>query len=469
MSFLNGHKLQYAEINCGEIVEPIINQLLDTGVLLKDISYIDYDPPNLFDLAVILKHKVSNSIKEGLSFLSYIDKTEILNNYLNIKFNYDIAQMYKPKTQSNNKCVAVEHTSLNPVYPINLSTYRISTIGEWYRKVFDFLGYNTQARFWVHENSRHVSVVAKAFTQNIFTTNRSSIGKGDHTVGRIFSEEINTNIGVKRNVARNKSINLFPCGRSSTRRPKYCDWIKDVINGWEKTFNSSGIKIDTYDRNKDILNVINSEKIKSVLNTDLITQSRILNYKNLSIIYYIYLLQISNKSYSIVNNRQNTALRQARDRACLIENRDVKDLSIIPVSDVLSDNEYDNIKKWKFISIDLIESQYGLKIENLQKYFLMSNNNSVIHLENILKYNGKDKIRLKKREGIDIIQAVLLLDQLPMILNRSITHGNFSQLILWLNDAKYIKRKIRNNFYYTELNSIINFFCPSAILENKYA
>lgn len=121
----------------------------DTELRLSDIVNVDYQPRNEYDLALVLSASPSDGALSRVEGNEYVSSFRSEGRFLNLKLTRQIAAISEASSLPKNKEISVEHTSLVPVYPINLSSFRSSVIGEWIRRALIYLGYSAKGRFWI--------------------------------------------------------------------------------------------------------------------------------------------------------------------------------------------------------------------------------------------------------------------------------------------------------------------------------
>jgi len=159
---------------------------------------------------------------------------------------------------------AVEHTSLNTIFPINIGTLRGSVIGNATATFLVKCGHRVGTHFWVEDLSKRNAVILegiKRLNLNLGDVARLR-GKFDHELGRIYASVI---FSIKQISENEKKLNaMFPQAITRLMVPE-CEavsripvenyvhsdlyiYIRDkFIEAFKETLNQVGIEIDYFD------------------------------------------------------------------------------------------------------------------------------------------------------------------------------------------------------------------------------
>ncbi|NDK36492.1 hypothetical protein [Rhodovulum sulfidophilum] len=404
-------------------------------------------------ITLILRGECDCGLFDKIRNSKYVETACRIERFFNITFNQKIRELYTPHSAGANSSaehVIVEHTSLAPVYPLNLATFRLSVVGEWFRRAFQFLGDNVQTRFWVQDSARQVDLVKSQLRLGGYTSTKTAFGKGDHTVGLIFAEALLIEDGASKRKARTAATRLFPLGSSGLRRPEYGNWILDVIAGWRSTFGTAGIHVDRFDREADILESIEYEaaleaaRNKSdnaiALPTSTIAPGN-MTYLEWSVIYYCFLLQGGDRVVSVASARQRAILEAARDYACFVVGKPKEVLQVVSVGDVFCDGELDSVRAGRFHLVDNLDFYSQRNVQWLTTRYLTARPSTNLKLRFPIEERGEtDAVEWERTD--EIVYACMLLDSLPLIV-RDCTHtGDFAPLTRWTANAKACRSRL---------------------------
>lgn len=272
--------IDYAPLR--KIQEQIITDLLNSGILIDRSSVVscDYFPPFDIDFALRLKPGTVAQL-QNKTFLSRDTLILDINQkgvFLNISLRFDVLYEYIisqistananfgtiDKIPLNN--LIIEHTSLNPIMPINLATFRSSVVGDGVASFFRFLGVDVRTHFWVEHVPRKFQPIVEYINHNQIKTDQIEIyGKPDHTLATIFVSVLAANFSEKFAKVRPDVVrkSMFPKSTLDIpilKCPPLVDYIADTtffetinqlkdvcIKGFEQTLRTCDIHIDQYD------------------------------------------------------------------------------------------------------------------------------------------------------------------------------------------------------------------------------
>ncbi len=276
----------------------------------------------------------------------------------------------------------VEHTSLSPVYPLNVSTFRSSVIGNALVHLYRCFGANVQARFWVEDHSRQLAVVRRGLQSLRMTiADLASVAvKIDHGIGAVFAATL---YRVKASDLAGDGARLnrmFPLAGFDPKVSAGCapgdmqlaDTDKDdamaiarlCIRGFDDTFASTGIRMDRYDFESGYQG---SEQAMHVLQT-LAGNTRRPNqgrptYLLRNAVYYSLMLNECTRAVSVVSARQKDVAYASARLAETVHKGSGRSLEIVCFGDVYGSNHRnDSIGQGIFTTVDGLLSAHAREL-----------------------------------------------------------------------------------------------------------
>ena len=427
-----------------QIIIDSVDSVLDSS---PNIVRVDYSPPVDADIALILSKPLDGTDISKIRILEFVESAETSGRFLNLCLSLNVVKFFEANERVRFKgVIAIEHTSLVPVYPLNFATFRSSVVGDWCRRAAIYLGYSTKTRYFVQDSARQVDLVREQLRVGNYQPRKTSIGKGDHTIGRVFAEGICREDGLSVSSSRQFARELFPLGASGVRRPGYTDWVSDVIEGWKSTFRNTGIKMDHFDRESQILKELKWQKILEKAREIQLADFRLprqtetpsmLTYFEWSILYHYFALGSVERLISVIPARQKHLQQAAKTVVLQLLDRPEADLVIIPVGDVCPYGRRDSLRNGQFTSVDdlnLYENRDQRLI--LEKFLLCRASTSI----DVVFPLTRRKIPPCQKEGRRLksptVLAILLLDQLPSYLIAGLLKGDFANTLSWVAQAK---------------------------------
>ncbi len=131
-----------------------------------------------------------------LSKIPYISELRVVNGYINGYLQYDrftrdviknileLGESYGAREKKGKK-VVIEHTSANPIHPLHVGTARNSILGDSIARIYRFIGYDIERRFYVNDVGKQVAYLVYAYSKIKDKVNIS--GKPDHWFGSLYS------------------------------------------------------------------------------------------------------------------------------------------------------------------------------------------------------------------------------------------------------------------------------------------
>lgn len=198
--------------NDPEIATDLVTELLDllvtTGVLSsrQSVQEVRFRPRFGGDVAIRVRRDVRQRPRPSArdSMPAGVRDIAVSGSYLNLTFETGYLKQRALKILLNDPSLglcpasatspslAVEHTSMTPVYPINVATYRGTVLGDALARLYSLAGATVTRCFWVDDQARQVKLVAEAL--RLSNTNLASLArsddKPDHVVGRVFASAL---------------------------------------------------------------------------------------------------------------------------------------------------------------------------------------------------------------------------------------------------------------------------------------
>ncbi len=189
-------------------------------------------------------------LKIELDF-DFIEKTEIINNYLNIfikkeiLFESIILEILQDKENKNQETIVLEYLSPNTNKPLHLGHLRNGAIGSALANCFKELGFRVVKANLINDRGEHICKSMLAYQKwGQGETPESVKMKGDHFVGYWY---VFYNTKEKENPELKKEVNLmlkkWEEGDQETIKlwQKMNNW---VYQGFEETYKNFGLSFD---------------------------------------------------------------------------------------------------------------------------------------------------------------------------------------------------------------------------------
>lgn len=165
-----------------EVKKEIIDSLKNIIENDRDIKIKLEKPPDeelgdfsfpCFPLASVFKknpNKIAEELKHKIKKLSFIEKIEAKNGYLNFCIDSEFLKKRVSEDVSSKKArygffekkkqkVIVEHTSANPNGPLHVGRARNPIIGDTIARVLKAAGYNVETQFYVDDMGKQVAIL----------------------------------------------------------------------------------------------------------------------------------------------------------------------------------------------------------------------------------------------------------------------------------------------------------------------
>lgn len=320
--------------------EVIIDELVRLKILPQDASvqsviFFPSAPYDEYDCAIRVFERLQQNT-DARSDSKLISRWEMMGNYLNICFYPDefcrelVSFIDDFSLRAENKYygkkIAVEHTSITPIYPINLATYRSTVIGEAIKNLLVLAGANVETHFYVEDMARQFDLLRRGVAA--ISEADLSLRDGDkidHQIGRIFTTSYV--VDCKENgrpipIAAHKMNAMFPFSHpisiDSLREDcRYTDkeLCQMCLDGIKQTLNEVGIEIAQYDFESECL----QEGIEYAHFKDsevmrlLFANSLRIPYNVRNCAYFSFLMKNNDWVFSVISNRQRAVICDSLD------------------------------------------------------------------------------------------------------------------------------------------------------------
>lgn len=304
----------------------VIEELVNLGVINSDqdvlsITWYPSPPYDRYSCAAYLKIQHPFCVIESGGS---IRRVAFVGRYANILFSDAALVDYacsnieghdaRRESFSNAMCgdeVVIEHTSLTPVYPLNLATFRTSVVGNALASVYGELGQNVSVHYLVADTARNVSLVLERCCRDCVTGGDVTRAKNDHLCGRLFSDAL-VKIGKMGSSCRGSEMFPFACGslpetcHDPSASPKAMRSLSDYcLQGHIQTLADACITVDCVDYQSDVLHAMGEVKgLSSAINAEG-------SYLQCNCAYYAHLCRANDVVYSILNHRQRYIVEKA--------------------------------------------------------------------------------------------------------------------------------------------------------------
>ena len=466
----------------------IVNILAEAGLIESsiDVQYISFNPvpPYSHYDCTVRCHKLQSDAKEKISNIkiNYIKKIDLIGNYFNICFNYVEILPIINKVANNEtygisdqiccKKIIVEHTSITPVYPINLATYRSSVIGNAIDHTYSMLGSEVDSHFFLEDTARQLNLLLRGI--KMVDVEWKDSGKVDHSIGKIFYLAYLEN---KKINANGETIyRMFPfandkiCLRHNSEdivcnQEELTNISKECAKGHAETLRASSINVEFYDLESEIIDTFNkSEFIRGEEIQDLIKNNR-LSYSIKNAIYYAMLMRNADRVFSVISKRQREVISTS-----ISELKDVNKIKVVFYGDVVIANSQnlglDSIREGCFNSVD----QY---ITEVSTKYNISKELSVASLKYQILKCKTGEICTVSKEPYETIQMILkystIINHLSSISDESLQIGDM-EILKEVFKFEDVVSKLFKDFDYSNLITYLEKLCDliSNYMDNKH-
>lgn len=394
----------------------IIDELIKLKIVripydVQTIIWFPVAPYNEYSCAVRLK---TCPEKHDVIISDLFEKIDCIGNYVNVKiknsdliskvFKTIMCYIDKPKHIIYTD-VIVEHTSLTPVYPINLATFRSSVIGNALVSTYREQGSNVSSHYLVSDTARNVDLVLKRYSIESVLAGKTT-QKNDHTCGIMFCEslknigKLSDNIDLKKMFpySANASMSSNISGKYSVESLReYCDFC---LQGHIETLSNANISVDSFDYESVIIQTIkNNYTLEKDLNLPRDIKG---TYLFNNCLYYFTLSKNNCIVFSVISYRQKIIIEKSLS---LLKSKNIypvffNDIVIKKNNQVLTDS----IKEGIFHTVD----KY---IDEASSFLGISNKAAYEALKLLfLSVRNSDKIQLDCQSFTDLKKYVDILD-----------------------------------------------------------
>lgn len=359
----------------------IIDELIDGGVIpntecVQSVSFAPPAPYDQYDCSVRISDRnlINNLVFLPLELISIC---RVVGNYINLQLNWNclvdklVSYIMKLdrepygyfESKFKGKRISIEHTSITPVYPINLATFRSSVIGEALKNLFEFLGAKVQTHFFVEDLARQIELLNRGVEaiQNDLE-NLLSREKIDHVIGKIFAatyskcknnmlvtERLSTMFPNAGDVCFDKEID----NTSSLNNNKRRYLCEKCLMGHKETLQYTGIAIDSYDYESEFAYSFDEFALKEPgILYSLIAHSEKIPYYLRNCAYFAGMKSGCDEFYTVISDRQRASINDTLDALSSIDGINVVFFGDVLVSDDDEKNALDSIKEGTFHSVD---------------------------------------------------------------------------------------------------------------------
>lgn len=375
--------------------------LLDVGVVrsANDIQEINFFPRTGADLAYRVVAAGELNRHRGTLGGSLVEDIQIAGNYINVTLSLratvkwllprilSARSQYGLESVSAPISVAVEHTSLTPVYPINLATFRSSAIGNAIASLLSLSGLSVEPCFWVEDMCRQLDLVQEGVAALHLSVERLGRmpGKPDHNIGVIFAATLHRRRRLPWPYLRESISRMFPLSgffpifgpqhefssaETSTvgeepQRPRLCGLS---IAGYEETFRLCGINVEKYDFEtevfaspRDQLAALDTNGIRNESDSEVADTS---SYYARNVAYFAYKLSRFDRVISVVPLQQRDLLELAAEKATeLCRSTSSDRFRLVFYGDVLAaQGTRDSITSGVFNSVDGFVAKHATEL-----------------------------------------------------------------------------------------------------------
>lgn len=390
----------------------------------QDVQAIIWFPVAPFDKYTCAIRFSKRITIEDFSTNSLVENLSCVGNYLNLILNneklankvVDVIGGAGNRYGFTLKCadlkIAIEHTSLTPVYPINLSTFRSSIIGNALMHYYKNYGAEVNIHYLIADTARNIGLVLNS-SDDLCAQNYS--GKADHICGALFCSALEK-IGKFSNTELiPQMFPKFSKNKNSSKTRQFYDvqtYCKFCIDGHIETLSDADIYIDTFDYESDV------NKRSGTENT---------SYLSNNAAYYSLLSSSYDSAYSVISSRQKEVISESlqtldegssskvfpiyfNDTVCRVGDAQLEENELAP----------DSIRAAVFHSVDSY-------IEDVCLKFNISKKNAYNALKlMVLSHNPASIIVIDYKNYKDIENYILLLEKINGISEMTGTKGCIS-------------------------------------------
>lgn len=395
--------------------DAVIDSLLEIGLLASraDIQEVIYFRASRADIS-LRRRRGTLALPNVPVSIGPIREVEVSGPYLNVVLNDEYLEeavlqsiaregpSFGFDSSLTGSRWVIEHTSINPVYPINVATFRSSVIGNALAHSCVRRGAVVKTHFWVEDSSRHVKLVVDGLRAMNETVDSLAAmhGKTDHVIGAVFAAALYKSRGRDQTFIDARLRQMFPRAhfvpsfgeeRAATRDANAgasveveCRAISDLcVRGFEGTFEAADISVDSYDVESeectgqvlhDVLQRFNDRKDQGVdvgglHETDLDPSS----YLARNVAYYRARLEGGDRVVSVVSHRQRDLMGRVLLLLRILWPEMAGNLQIMFFGDVtIGEAGLDSVSNGVFHPVDDLVSEHAVALGVTHKLIFAS-------------------------------------------------------------------------------------------------
>lgn len=409
--------------------ELIKNNIITKNDEIQDINFSPKFDNQKYDLAI----RVNNCSRENKKYYFIdviIEECNVTGFYINIKYNfnklfelleYSIKEDVLFNCRQKSASIIIEHTSLTPVYPINLSTFRSSVIGNALYNLFLTNGYTKlRASFFVDDKARNFELINKLFDPVFFEKNKFlNYNRWDNIIGELYITSVLYSKNKYNGDSRNSIKLMYPNSLITDKEMNDLIYGEEIKNSNKKMYLYK--VLEGYDCFFDDYNINKLEYhfASSFSNSLLDLNNDNGQYFKENYAYYDSLIKNNNIVISIVNKRHSQLLLNVKklinsDNLEFVFTEDICFLNneSIEYVDKISDVRFHSVDNY----INLLKKNYPDKDDRFLKNALMFDILSY-NVDKKITYNEDGYINFNSYE--EIVKILNLKIETYSILNKS--------------------------------------------------
>lgn len=470
----------------------IAQLLVDKGVIdsfecIQNITFTPVAPYDNYDCSVRCKSIKDdvNCILESFSS-TFVEEIDLIGNYFNIRFAkegiaeqllsianddaYGYVQVFKGKS------IIVEHTSMTPVYPINLATFRSTIIGSSIFKTCSVMGAKVATHYFVEDTARQLKLLARGIQAVDITWDQK--GKTDHSIGRIFTLTYLTSKGIAPDYEvvdsmypfANKGIVMDKLSDDTCFEQAYLTNIsKKCITGHVKTLEYASADVDVLDYESALLENVDYSIFSEPTEVQSMFCSNEIPYYIKNAIYYHTLKEKSDIVISVVPRRQREVIKTSLQA---LKNKN--GINTIFFGDVVVSNKgrasIDSIREGVFNTVDQYITELSRKysvskqfaVDAMQYHILKTDNESTVLFESHIA----ESVRVLKNYSETISALISVEDADDSILSTDIAHNIIKEVFRFEDVTNKVVKRVSYAILVSYIESLKN-LAIDAISQHK--
>lgn len=419
--------------------------LVAAGVNPDRVAHVDYSPPQ----GHIGIHLSDGPFCEddALAFCSpeWVKDAKCVNGFMDISLGSDVIRNWRGRPRPlEGTSVAVEHTSMTPVYPINVATGRGSVIGEQLRRVASLLGARAEGRFWVEQKARQTERIEMSRDAGPLAWH----GKPDHVVWSIFRAAVAAHrrvapIHFEDAFCHPSASDLFSPSETGYSRLA----IEEVVSAYRDTLAQLGVRNISFDFEDDVLRQVDLRRwLADFIATGKFGDGDVFlaetsaprpRYMLRSAVYYRYLFEHFDRVLSVVPISQMGFLSGAASAVLAVTNGPRDRLHLIYFGNVTDSGKLDHPTRGPFHSLDDLLRSGGRHTSATRHMMLSVRARTAIDLAQSARAVGTPRVR---SIGEPQLEAILMLEDFAVKGLRFLRSGNYADLLVWQQRARHLVR-----------------------------